>query len=122
MITKKVNRYYCEFCKKGGQNAGVIRKHECSCTRNPKRACAMCGSYNWDYHSLVVLLGIHGVSAVSDQVDGCPACVLAVIQQREMEVGDGKNWEEFDYEKEKEAWYQEKNEREARADAGSYWP
>ena len=42
MITKKVNRYYCEFCKKAGQSAMHISGHEKSCTMNPNRVCNMC--------------------------------------------------------------------------------
>lgn len=106
MITKRVNRYFCEFCGKSGGHAGVIRNHECACTRNPKRSCAMCGSRKRDYHSLVVLLGLEGWYSLRDQVDACPACILAVIQQREIEVKDGKIWEGFDYETEKQKWYQ----------------
>ena len=42
MITKKLNRYYCEYCKKSGCNANVIRKHESACTLNPNRVCRVC--------------------------------------------------------------------------------
>lgn len=42
MIVKKVNRYYCEFCKKSGCSGGHISKHEKSCTRNPNRICRLC--------------------------------------------------------------------------------
>jgi hypothetical protein len=42
MITKKVNRYYCEYCKKAGCSAGHIRSHERHCTLNPNRECRMC--------------------------------------------------------------------------------
>ena len=42
MRVKKVNRYYCEFCKKAGCSGGHIRKHETGCTLNPNRVCRMC--------------------------------------------------------------------------------
>jgi len=42
MITKKRNRYYCEFCKKSGGAAWAIRKHEERCTLNPNRHCGYC--------------------------------------------------------------------------------
>lgn len=42
MITKKVNRYYCEFCKKSGGHAGHMRNHEKACTANADRVCSMC--------------------------------------------------------------------------------
>jgi len=42
MITKKVNRYWCEFCKKTGGSAGHMKRHESGCTKNPNRICKMC--------------------------------------------------------------------------------
>ena len=49
MITKKVNRYYCEFCKKSGCNISVIRKHELACTLNPNRICRVCKMDHGDW-------------------------------------------------------------------------
>lgn len=42
MLTKRVNRYYCEFCKKAGCSAFHIRKHAAACTMNPARVCGVC--------------------------------------------------------------------------------
>jgi len=42
MRVKRVNRYYCEFCGKGGCAAGHMKKHESRCTLNPNRICGMC--------------------------------------------------------------------------------
>lgn len=42
MRVKKVNRYYCDFCKKSGCSAGVLKRHEDACTLNPNRKCGMC--------------------------------------------------------------------------------
>ena len=42
MKTKKVNRYYCDHCNKGGGSAGHMRRHEERCTLNPQRVCGMC--------------------------------------------------------------------------------
>jgi hypothetical protein len=41
MRTKKVNRYYCEFCGKSNCSAPSISKHEKRCTLNPHRYCGM---------------------------------------------------------------------------------
>lgn len=42
MRTKKVNRYWCDFCNKAGLQAGAMRKHEKHCTLNPARTCRVC--------------------------------------------------------------------------------
>lgn len=42
MITKKINGYWCGFCKKFGRSSGHMRRHEWHCTMNPARICRMC--------------------------------------------------------------------------------
>ena len=42
MITKKVNRYWCEHCKKQGGAKGHMARHERGCTKNPTRICHVC--------------------------------------------------------------------------------
>lgn len=42
MRTKKVNRYWCDFCNKAGLQAGAMRKHEKHCTLNLERTCRVC--------------------------------------------------------------------------------
>ena len=49
MITKKVNRYYCEFCKKAGGSASWISRHEKVCTLNPNRVCGVCKMDHGEY-------------------------------------------------------------------------
>jgi hypothetical protein len=44
MKTKKVNRYYCDFCNRGGCSAAHMKKHERHCTANPERECRVCGN------------------------------------------------------------------------------
>lgn len=55
MKIKKVNRYYCEFCKKSGCSAYHIQKHEKSCTSNPNRKCKMCEAMGNENHDLNLL-------------------------------------------------------------------
>jgi hypothetical protein len=43
MRTKKVNRYWCDFCNKAGLQSRAIVKHEAHCTLNPARDCRVCG-------------------------------------------------------------------------------
>lgn len=42
MRTKKVNRYWCDFCNRAGLSAGHMRSHEKHCTMNPNRECRVC--------------------------------------------------------------------------------
>lgn len=42
MRTKKVNRYWCDFCSRAGLQAGAMAKHEKHCTMNPARSCRVC--------------------------------------------------------------------------------
>jgi len=42
MRVKRVNRYYCDFCKKSGCSKWHIEQHEKHCTMNPNRECRVC--------------------------------------------------------------------------------
>jgi hypothetical protein len=83
MRTKRVNRYYCDFCKKSGCSGGHIRKHERGCTRNPDRVCGMCAKAKLEQKPTPALLDAlctgAGVEAVLELSQGCPACVMAAI-------------------------------------------
>jgi hypothetical protein len=78
-----VNRYYCDFCKKGGCSGGHIAKHERGCTRNPDRVCGMCAKAKLEQKPTPMLLDAlctgEGVQAVLALSQGCPACVMAAI-------------------------------------------
>jgi hypothetical protein len=107
MITKKVNRYYCEFCKKSGCNASVIKRHESSCTMNPDRVCNVCDTFlkqeQPDISKLIEKLPDAQMSYIGEEEDGvtltseqindalallreatgnCPACMLAALRQK----------------------------------------
>jgi hypothetical protein len=60
MRTKKVNRYWCDFCSKAGLQAGAMRKHEQHCTMNPARSCRVCallnGGHGLDMGELLAIL------------------------------------------------------------------
>lgn len=49
MRTKKVNRYWCDFCNKAGLSADAMAKHEAHCTMNPDRNCRVCTLINGGY-------------------------------------------------------------------------
>lgn len=128
MKVKKVNRYYCDHCKKSGCSAHHIRKHEKGCTLNPERECGMCkmvdSSGQRPLAELMALLpdithtkNRFGFECLSEEMratldaafaslreatGNCPACILAAIRQRYHEK---PYLFEFDFKKEvKEVW------------------
>lgn len=105
MKTKRVNRYYCDFCKKSGCNKHALEQHEAHCTMNPHRECRMCEAQGESPKPMDELLSIlpepHNGGWVSseeerkyllsmrpyteklfDKVGGCPACILATFRQK----------------------------------------
>ena len=108
MRRKKVWRYYCEFCGKGGCSGGHMAAHERSCTMNPDRVCRMCA---WiDDHDQLTMPELRrllpdtvevetqwGATYIQPVVPGdvyavmfaalqrasadCPACILAALRQ-----------------------------------------
>lgn len=114
MRTKRVNRYYCDFCKKAGCSAGHIAHHERRCTMNPERECGVCplvdSSETRPMGKLTALLpdpeafvenrdteweGIsdditpianESLPELRNATENCPACILAAIRQRGIPV------------------------------------
>lgn len=89
MKTKRVNRYYCDHCKKSGCSAYHIRVHEASCTANPERVCRMC-EFKSPLSAMISILRQPGTTtadwkqkmiAVREEAENCPACILAAIRQ-----------------------------------------
>lgn len=127
MRRKKVWRYYCDFCGKGGCGAGAMTKHEKRCTMNPNRKCGFHDEYiqepqvsldelrailrNADVHSLEAEETL--LNELLDAAHGCPACVLAAIRQENAtrELGDGIRISGFDYHEEVKRVFSEANER-----------
>ena len=104
MITKKVNRYYCEFCKKANCSASSISRHEKSCTLNPDRICRMCAMFDLEQRKMsdllkilptpviieddemgLTLINVKEIESAMEKLrsvnDNCPACLLATIRQ-----------------------------------------
>ena len=104
MITKKVNRYYCEFCKKSNCSASSISRHEKSCTLNPDRICRMCTKLGLDQSEMSDLLKIlptpvlteddiglltlingkeieSAIEKLRSVTENCPVCIFATIRQ-----------------------------------------
>jgi hypothetical protein len=100
-VTKAV--YYCEHCKRHRLTASAIEKHEARCIYNPLRA--ECGWHKEMKPSApadfaLVFVDNPDVDWLRKEMDGCPACMLAVIvQARRLGLDDDEAWA-FDYKSE----------------------
>lgn len=92
--------YYCEHCKRHRLRKDSIETHEARCIYNPLRA--ICGwhkdlkpSAPLDF--ALVFKDDPDVEWLRKQMDGCPACMLAVVvQARKFGLHDEDAWD-FDY-------------------------
>lgn len=107
-----------------------MKKHERSCCKNPNRACGMCGSAGLGPHNLPELIAAlgrgdeEGVAALRTAAEGCPACMLAAIMQsklqRKPDIEDPGFSVQFDFKKEKDAFWKEVNSVRAAAGEGRW--
>ena len=101
MKIKKVNQYICDFCGKKKYSAAAMKQHEKHCTLNPNRKCRMCilikGVSNNNIPELakripkvkltdeMLISNYKEINAefneIREDVDNCPACLLAIIRQ-----------------------------------------
>lgn len=123
MKIKRVNRYYCDFCRKAGQAKYWIAKHERGCTANPNRVCCLCEHAEKQQKPIAELvacvsaekaeLGIPDVRALSDN---CPACILAAIRQSGILLTEGPDGYPisvpFDFKAEMEQFWVAQNAKE----------
>lgn len=101
MKIKRVNRYYCDHCGRGGCNAAHIRNHEPNCLKNPNRGCFLCKENDRDYPSLTKGFKDNDLHWLRNAVDGCPACMLAVILQTPLDAEEQNYcYQHFDYREE----------------------
>lgn len=137
MKTKRMLRYYCDWCKKSGGSARHIKHHEERCTLNPRRVCGMCqlleleqqplrrlramlpkpGPYlqvdenGYESYDAVLTSAVHdALPALREATDNCPVCILAAIRQQGIPL---PMVDEFDYSKEFDAAMEGANSREA---------
>lgn len=122
MRTKRVNRYYCDFCKKGGQSKHCMKDHEERCTLNPGRTCRMCQRLVKDQTPMAEMLAVLpewndpqspddvpeiNLPLLREKAGDCPVCIFAAIRQKKIPVSfvDG-----FDFNKEVASRWEEINE------------
>lgn len=106
MRERKVTRYYCDFCSTAKFHRPAMLKHERGCTANPSRVCGMCDMAE-QVNELPALLAIFDgykeefdfpseeahlahkadfdarFAKLREAARGCPACILAVLRQRD---------------------------------------
>ena len=144
MRQKKVWRYYCDFCGKGGCSKGHMATHEKHCTMNPNRKCRMHkftleteeDSFDPNMDTLLSILpnpewiedewgGLtlyafsqeeitKSMDELRERADNCPACILSVLRQKGI---DGE-MVGFDFKKEKMEMFSGYND--SMADAYGY--
>lgn len=121
MRTKRVLRYYCDHCNKGGLQKRAMADHELICLKNPNRTCKLCledneplrfedfrdlfadDEFDPDYPSDDGLIAAEIVKRAGEKQDGvCPACVLSMILQADIETRI-----EYDYKAERDAFIRE---------------
>ena len=106
MRTKRVNRYYCDYCKKSGCSKYHMERHEMFCTMNPNRECRMCALVDEPQPDLAELIALLPTASweqesedngllsydfhdaldgamvkLKEAANGCPACMLAALRQ-----------------------------------------
>lgn len=124
MKVRRVNRYYCDFCKRGRCSKHAIATHEIHCCRNPNRVCRMCLRAELEQQPIADLVSsvsvaiecgsgedcteyaIGDIAATRTLANGCPACILAAILQHPQ-----KPSAPFDFKAESESFLADLSER-----------
>jgi len=123
MRSKKVWRYWCDYCGRGRCNKKSIVEHELYCTKNPNRICRMCQLHEDEQQPITTLLNTlpepwrltedegalveEDIEPLRNACLGCPACMLAALRQRGFSYWHYESV--FDYKKEIQAYWKEYN-------------
>ena len=115
MRTKRVLRYYCDHCNKGGCGKAAMIRHEQRCVKNPSRTCGFCvemGEAQKPMTELLKALEDGSLEQLREVSNNCPACILATIVQyrSKYSVPDDPVWIDFNYKEEAEAYWVEKRD------------
>jgi len=136
MRTKRVNRYYCDYCGKSSGAAWAMKRHEEGCTMNPQRTCRVCDLLGGGAASLAELIAMlpdpanymnlndggdeyldnDTIGKAANQVlpqmqeagENCPACTMAAIRQAGIPV---RAVTEFNFNTEMQEVFDEVNHR-----------
>lgn len=120
MRTKRVLRYYCDYCSKGMFRLYGMRQHEATCVHNPNRVCWACQEFELDPEPLAKLIEIareighenQDIGPLAKAAQDCPACMLAAIVQARKGVDpEDAVWVAFNYKERMQEQHQEKDLR-----------
>jgi hypothetical protein len=110
IVTRPV--YYCEFCKRHRLTKHSIENHEPRCIYNPFRA--VCGWHRElrpgapaDF--VLVYKQDLDLAWLREQMDGCPACMLAVVVQSNLTLAERED-SDFNYKREVERFREAERE------------
>jgi hypothetical protein len=116
MRTKRVLRYYCDHCSKGGFRRPEMMRHETTCVHNPNRHCSVCEGQS-DLSELIAIAkqidpDSMDLKRLEETAYRCPACMLAAIVQARrqslaLDPDDRLGWIRFDYKERMQAWRDE---------------
>lgn len=117
MIVRERKVYYCEFCKRHRMTAKAIESHEPRCIYNPDRS--VCGWH--EPHIRIERPADHvaefkrtlDLDALREKMDGCPACILAVVVQADLAIGEREECG-FEYQAEVDRFRAREQEETAR--------
>ncbi|KKM86434.1 hypothetical protein LCGC14_1279130 [marine sediment metagenome] len=137
MRVRRVNRYYCDFCGKGGCAGGHMKKHEAHCTLNPNRICRFCKRADLGQHTDIPALVLTmpdpkkhlithrdkytgewttleiteaanaALPLLRENTTNCPACIMAVLRLAKIPVPAVTD---FKFNDEVKAFWQQINE------------
>jgi hypothetical protein len=113
MRKKKVWRYWCDFCGKGGCSASSMVKHEKHCTMNPNRICGFCKREELEQKPIAILIAAYDKDTLEttnnlrEAADGCPACMLSAIRQWKGQNNRpvSEAWDRWNYKQEVERFW-----------------
>lgn len=129
MITKIKKVYYCEYCKKKLMRKSSMENHERHCTANPNRECRLCDGNSVSdviekYKNSYKIVTEHGefgditsvvwkenkpitLEDIKKDIGYCPNCILTLL--RCSGLSNPIFCINFDYKKELQEWWDEKN-------------
>lgn len=114
MRSKRVIRYYCDFCNRGKFRKPDMEKHERGCTANPNRVCGLCervGNATTSLPDMISAIESGGLEQLETLVDSCPACILAGVRAwNKLDTTTDDEMIFFNYKEAADKWWKAQSE------------